>query len=348
VKLLTLIADGRTGVDAALLEGLGQGMRNSKKSLAAWMASPPTGAEAAVRSLRGRFEKAAATVRDESANARARAAAAGLLALGPFDLSGPALADALTPATPGDVQLAAVRGLAAHADPKVSDLLLKHWPGYGPALRREVLDVLAARPDRALKLLDAVEKKAVAAAELDPARVQQLKAHPNAAVRKKAAAVLTAAVNPDRAKVVAALAPALELKGDPGKGKALFKTHCSACHKLDGVGFDVGANLLAALPSKSGDDLLVAVFDPNRELDPRYVNYQATTADGRTLSGVVAAETPTSVTLRRADGAEDTILRANLEALRSTRVSLMPEGFEKQLSNQDVADLFAYLRTAGK
>jgi putative membrane-bound dehydrogenase-like protein len=348
VRLLTLIADGRTGAEAALLDGLGQGMRNSKKPLAAWMASPPTGAEAAVRALRGRFETAAATVRDESATDRARAAAAGLLALGPFDLADAVLADVLTPASPGDVQLAAVKALAAHTDPKVSDLLLKHWAGYGPALRREVLDVLAARPDRALKLLDAVEKKAVAAAELDPARVQQLKAHPNAAVRKKAAAVLAAVVNPDRAKVVAAFAPALELKGDPGKGRALFKTHCSACHRLDGVGFDVGANLLAALPSKSGEDLLVAVFDPNREVDPRYVNYQATTADGRTLNGVVAAETPTSVTLRRADGAEDTILRANLEALRSTRVSLMPEGFEKQLSNQDVADLFAYLRAAGK
>ena len=148
--------------------------------------------------------------------------------------------------------------------------------------------------------------------------------------------------------MVASYAAALELKGDAAKGKGLFKTHCSACHKLDGVGHDVGANLLAALPNKSGEDLLVAVFDPNREVDPRYVNYQATTADGRTLNGVVVAETPTSVTLRRADGAEDTILRANLEALRSTRLSLMPEGLEKQLSHQDVADLFAYLRTAGK
>src|SRR5205823_5179714 len=242
---------------------------------------------------------AAVTVRDEARNSPTRVAAAGLLALAPFDVAGPALAEALTPATPGDVQSAAVKALAAHPDPKVSELLLKNWNGYGPTLRREVLDALTARPDRALKLLDAVEKKTVAASELDLARVQQLKTHPNAAVRAKAAAVLKATVNPDRAKVVASYAAALELKGDAAKGKGLFKTHCSACHKLDGVGHDVGANLLAALPSKSGEDLLVAVFDPNREVDPRYVNYQATTADGRTLNGVVVAETPTSVTLRR-------------------------------------------------
>jgi putative heme-binding domain-containing protein len=109
----------------------------------------------------------------------------------------------------------------------------------------------------------------------------------------------------------------------------------------------VGANLLAALPNKSGEDLLAAVLDPNREVDPRYVAYVATTLDGRTLSGVIVAETPTSVTLRRADGAEDTVLRANLEGLRSTRMSLMPEGLERSLTRQDVADLFAYLRTAG-
>src|SRR5439155_18844329 len=138
--------------------------------------------------------------------------------------------------------------------------------------------------------------------------------------RAKAAAVLKATVNPDRAKVIADYAKALELKGDAVRGKVVFKMQCAACHKLDGVGHDVGANLLAALPNKSGEDLLVAVFDPNREVDPRYVNYLATVADGRVLNGVVVAETPTSVTLRRADGAEGAILRANVEALRATRL----------------------------
>ena len=211
--------------DAALLTGLGQGMRNSKTPLPAWLANPPKGAEAAVAKLRVRFTVAAVTVRDEARNSPTRVAAAGLLALAPFDVAGPALAEALTPATPGDVQSAAVKALAAHPDPKVSELLLKNWNGYGPTLRREVLDALTARPDRALKLLDAVEKKTVAASELDLARVQQLKTHPNAAVRAKAAAVLKATVNPDRAKVVASYAAALtelvqgarrgSLRGDP-------------------------------------------------------------------------------------------------------------------------------------
>ncbi|MDB5306629.1 MAG: Neutral/alkaline non-lysosomal ceramidase [Gemmataceae bacterium] len=346
VQLLTLIAEGKAG--AALLDGLGQGMRNGKRPLSAWWANPPAGTEPVIRQLRGRFEKAAATLTDEAAAAADRVAAAQLLGMGPFELAGPALAAALTPSAPGDVQLAAVRNLANHPDPGVSELLLGKWAGFGPAVRREALEALLARPERVLALLEAIEKKRVTASELDPGRVKLLKTHPTAAIRAKAEGVLKLTVNADRAKVIAEYGAALDLKGDVGKGKTVFRNTCAACHKLDGFGHDVGPNLLAALPNKSGEDLLAAVFDPNREVDPRYMNYQAATADGRILTGVVATETPTSVTLRRADGAEDTILRGNLESLRSTNLSLMPEGMEKQLSKQDLADLFAYLKVAGK
>jgi putative membrane-bound dehydrogenase-like protein len=346
-RVLMLIADGKAGpaAELALLDGLGQGMRGGKTSLAAWLAKPPAGAGAATAALRKRFEAVAATLKDEKA--ADRPAAARLLAHAPFDLAGPALAAALAPTVPGDVQSAAVRALAAHADPKVADLLLKDWKGYGPAVRAAVLDALLARPDRSLALLAAVEAGAVPPAAVSPAQVQQLKAHPDAAVKAKAGAVFKQALDADRAKVVAAYKPALDLKGDAAAGKQLFAKHCAACHKLDGVGHDVGANLLATLGNKSGEDLLAAVFDPNREVDPRYLTYQVGTADERVLTGVVVAETPTSITLRRAEGLEDVILRANLASFRATALSLMPVGFEKELKPQNVADLFAYLRSAG-
>lgn len=348
-RVLELVAEGRApGADAALLDGLGQGMRASATPLPAWWVKPPAQAADVLPKLRKRFDTAAATVRDEKASATDRIAAAGLLAYGPFDAAGAALAEALTAATPGDVQLAAVKSLSAHTDPKVSELLLKGWAGYGPALRREALDAMLGRADRVLKLLEAVEAKKVPATDFALAQVQQLKAHPNAAVRTRASAVFKQTTDADRAKVVKEYASVLDLKGDAMKGRAVFKKSCSACHKLDGVGFDVGANLLAALPNKSGEDLLIAVFDPNREVDPRYISYNVVTADDRVLNGVVVAETPTSITLRRADGKEDAILRSNISSLRSTALSLMPAGLEKEMQPQDVADLFAYLRTAGK
>lgn len=349
-QALGLVADSplAPGCAVAVLDGLGRGMRASASPLSAWWQKPPPEAAPALEKLRKRFVTAAATVRDDKAEAANRVSGAGLLAYGPFEDAGAALASALTPAVPGDVQLAALRALATHTDTKVAELLLKNWAGYGPALRKEALDALLARPDRIAKLLDAVEAKQVAPTEFALAQVQQLKAHPNATVRNRALAVFKATADADRAKVVKEYATSLELKGSAEKGRAVFKRSCSACHKLDGVGADVGANLLAALPNKSGEDLLAAVLDPNREVDPRYVSYNVVTADERVLNGVVASESPTSITLRRADGKEDVILRANIATLRSTGLSLMPVGLEKELKPQDVADLFAYLRIAGK
>lgn len=350
IRILNLVSDPKLSPEATvtLLEGVGQGMRNGKVSLADWMMKPPPGAVGLAKVLRDRFSAAASRLKDSSASAHERVIAARLLTFGPFDIAGPALAEALTPATPGDVQLTAVRSLAAHTHPDVANHLLKQWKGYGPSIRAAVLDVLLSRPDRVLALLTAIEKKDVPAAALSPAQIQQVKAHPNATVKAKAQAVFKQAIDEDRAKVVAAYAPALELKGDPKVGREVFRKHCSACHKLDGVGHDVGANLLATIGNKSGQDLLVAVFDPNREVDPRYLTYQVGTADERVLTGIVVAETPTSITLRRAEGAEDVLLRANLSLFRATALSLMPVGLEKELKLQDVADLFAYLRVAGK
>ena len=68
-----------------------------------------------------------------------------------------------------------------------------------------------------------------------------------------------------------------------------------------------------------------------------------TTLNGRSATGILAVETPSSVTLRRAEKQEDTILRAQIEEIRATAKSLMPDEFEKQINKQELADLIEYL-----
>ncbi|HSQ57824.1 MAG TPA: c-type cytochrome, partial [Gemmata sp.] len=336
------------GMEAALISGLGYGMQNSKTPLGAWLMHPPAGAEKAVAALRKRLAQAVEMLRDPKAAPKARLDAAVLLTFAPLDVAEPPLAEALDPSYPVEIQVLAVRALAAHPDAKVTKHVFPKWNGYAPSVRAAAVNSLLLRPERILSLLDAIEKKDIPAAALSPAQIQQLKAHPNARVKAKANAVFKQVIDADRAKVIASYARALELKGDANAGKGVFAKNCSACHKLDGVGNDVGANLLATIGNKSGEDLLVAIFDPNREVDPRYLSYQVGTADEKVYTGVIVAETPTSITVRRAEGAQDTILRADLAFLRATSISLMPVGLEKELKPQDVADLFAYLRTARK
>ena len=86
----------------------------------------------------------------------------------------------------------------------------------------------------------------------------------------------------------------------------------------------------------------MAILDPNRAVEARYVNYLAETKDGRELSGIIAAETANNITLRSANG-EEILLRSDLVQLTSSGLSLMPEGFEQALSLEAMADLIAHL-----
>ena len=92
------------------------------------------------------------------------------------------------------------------------------------------------------------------------------------------------------------------------------------------------------------EDLLVAILDPSREAAPDGLGVVVLTTNGQTLTGLLAEETPSAIRLRRAEGVEDVIPRGEIEALRPTGRSLMPDGLEQVLSPQDVADLIAFLR----
>src|SRR5262249_60334668 len=117
---------------------------------------------------------------------------------------------------------------------------------------------------------------------------------------------------------------------------------CSPCHRLHGEGNEVGPDL-GALTSKSPSTLLIAILDPNQAVESRYVNYTALTKGEREISGIIVAETAASVTLKSAGGTEETILQSDLQELSSSGLSLMPDGFEKTMNQQELADLIAFL-----
>ncbi len=146
----------------------------------------------------------------------------------------------------------------------------------------------------------------------------------------------------DRRQVVAKFEPLLERHGDRERGALVFEKNCLTCHSLQGRGQRVGPDL-SGIGARPKEMLLVDLFDPSRQVSPNYIAYTLLTHGGQILTGVIAAETATSVTLRRAEGAEDVVLRSHIEELRSTGKSLMPEGIEQSLSEDNVADLLEFL-----
>jgi len=299
----------------------------------------------AVKQLGGLFAAARRALADDAAEHEARLQALRLLGRGPDhqedDIE--ALAERLAPQAPPDVQAAAMGALGAIADARVPQIIVRGWKSYGPELRPRALDVLLQREERARALLDAIEHEEIAAAEIDAIRRQRLLDHQSAAIRERAARLLAGTVNSDRQKVVESYQDALSLAPDGKRGAQIFAKSCAACHRLGNVGQAVGPDL-ATVRDKPPEWFLPAIFDPNKAVETKYVNYVAVTKNGVTLTGVLTNESMNSITLAGPEGKSHVILRGDLDELASSGKSAMPEGFEKDLKPQDVADLIAFLR----
>jgi putative heme-binding domain-containing protein len=253
------------------------------------------------------------------------------------------LAALLRPRVPVALQQAAVTSLGRLNDPRVADILLAGWKGYSPQIRGAVLDALLSRREWTPALLTALEAGRVAPGEIDPARRQRLLKSRDSGLRSRTEALL-AHEGQARKAVVEAYWPAVKMKGDPAAGASVFKKLCITCHRLGNEGVEVGPDL-ATLNDKSPESLLIAILDPNRALEAKYAAFTVGTVDGRVLSGLIASESATSVTLRRQEGKDDVLLRSDIEEMSTSGQSLMPEGLEKDLTPRDLADLIAYIAT---
>src|ERR1051325_5879752 len=130
--------------------------------------------------------------------------------------------------------------------------------------------------------------------------------------------------------------------GNASRGQKVFETACATCHRFGDFGKDVGPNL-ATIRQWSPDQLLIHILDPNREVAPNFVSYTVETKDGHTLEGIIADETVASLTLKRAEGVAETVLRRDIATISGSGLSLMPEGLETAVSVEEMADLIAFL-----
>ncbi|MFO0954241.1 MAG: PVC-type heme-binding CxxCH protein [Isosphaeraceae bacterium] len=292
------------------------------------------------------LEKAAARAQDTNRPVAERVEAIRLLTVGPEAKTLDGVSGLLDAQQPPEVQIEALRVLGGLSDPAVGPTVLERWQSLSPNVRREAAEVLLARPDRVEKLLAAMESGSLKPSELDALRRQQLTELPRPDLRERATKLLAADKGSDRGGVVASYLKTLELQGDRSRGRQVFLKVCATCHRAGGEGSDVGPNF-STVAAKPPAELLVHVLDPNREVAPNFVNYTVATTDGRVVSGIVAEETVVALTLKRAEGVIEVLPRNRVEAVRATGLSLMPEGLEKSVSAQDLADVFAFIRGLG-
>jgi len=295
--------------------------------------------------LEGIISAARSAAGTESTDPERRADAARTLRLGDFATDGPVLTGCLDPRVPAVVQSAAIEALGQFPEPAAAEAIVAQWSRLSPTVRREAEEAVCARPPGVSALLRAIEAEAIAPADISPARVQLLLAHRDAALRDRAAKLFSPASSAARQQVVERYQPALRQRGDIERGRAVFRKQCSACHKLEGFGQELGPNL-ATMRNRGPEAIVLNVLDPNREVNPQYQSYIAVTEDGLTHTGMIQSETASAITLARGDGKTETLLRADVAELKSTGLSLMPEGLEKEIDIAAFADLLAYLEQA--
>ncbi len=250
------------------------------------------------------------------------------------------LAEFLSPDRDSQLQLAAIDALSEQSQPAVADHLLSAWRSLTPTLRVRALDVLISRKQWVAALLAAIQAQTVLATEIDAAHQARLTDYPDPELSKKARASF-AQTSAERVAVVARYQPTLK-NGDAQRGQAIFQKNCTPCHKFDGIGNEVGPNI-AARQDKSNDGLLREILDPNRAVDQHYAAYTAVTNDGIIKNGILLEETSNAITLLGQQGEKTKLLRSQLDSLTTSGKSLMPEGFEKQITPQEMADLIKFL-----
>lgn len=134
------------------------------------------------------------------------------------------------------------------------------------------------------------------------------------------------------------------MAGNLENGKSVYQKSCAMCHQFAGEnGVKFGPDL-GTIRNRHPENILADILDPNLSIADGHDMWLVDLKSGESIQGLIASETPTALTIRNYGGEETMILRSDIQALRALGISAMPAGLEKQINQQEMADLLAFLK----
>jgi putative heme-binding domain-containing protein len=252
-----------------------------------------------------------------------------------------ALARLLTAYRDPETRAAALAALAQIPDARALDAYLDGLAGKDANLRESCSKAISRIRDEVLPRIE------TRADRLSPVVVAQLRrVYQGHAVAARGRLFIAAAetTSPETYQDFVA-----EHQGNPARGRALFNDRsglgCVKCHRVGGVGGDVGPDLSTVGTQFDRAKLVESVLYPSRLIREGYQQVTVATADGRVIAGLVRSESAETLTLRDADGKDHAILKTEIEERKAGPASMMPDGLHVGLSPQDFADLVSYLES---
>lgn len=334
----------------AVLTGLAEGLPRhrgqlGRTSLAKLIEHPPKSLSKSTKPVARLLRDITAVALNEKANLQDRIAAVALLAHRPADQSVTAFRQLLSSRRPVALQLATIDAMsAAGGSESLATIVLQRWRELGPTVRSPALSLLLRRSASTRLLLAAMNERKVNPAVVGIDQRVRLLKHPDAKIREAAAKLFGGAVSANRREVAERYLAALKLPATIARGEKVFRKSCAKCHRIDGQGHNVGPDI-SDVRNRSREALLYDILDPNRKVEPRFTEYTAVTNDGRVYHGLMVSESTSAVVLRQPEGKQQIIARGDIDTLRASGKSLMPEGVEKDVTIQQMADLLEFLKS---
>ncbi len=252
----------------------------------------------------------------------------------------------LDAATPESFQSSVMDHLGTVSIPQIADVLLQTYPRLSAEVQPRVIELLTQRAAWTERLLTHIAAEKLPSQALNLNQLRRIASLSEPAVQKLVKDVygtVRTDQRSDRTKVIEAYRKRLaQSHGDPVAGQVAFKKVCGQCHQIYGQGAAVGPDI-----TRNGrndwNQLLHNVLDPSAVIGPGYQARTIVTVDGRVLTGLAVEESEQRVVLKVQGGKQESIQRDDIEVYKINEVSMMPEELEKQLSAQEIADLFAFL-----
>jgi putative membrane-bound dehydrogenase-like protein len=242
---------------------------------------------------------------------------------------------------------AAIRALASFDHPDAAKQLLNQYANFKDGNGNLAIDTLASRVEYALPLMDAIESDKLPAKELSATQVRQLLALGHERIEKVLAAKWGALQETPQEKLTTIdkwqqqLSAQYLSQADLESGAALFKKSCANCHKLYGEGQTIGPDLTGSNRG-SLEYVLMNIIDPSSIVPKQFTTSTIVMNSGRVVTGVIVGQTEMTFTVQT-EKEQLSLLREEVEQVRDSNKSLMPDGLLDSLSEQQVRDLVAFI-----
>jgi len=245
------------------------------------------------------------------------------------------------------LRLDAIRSVASLDDDSLGRLLISRYPTFSMVEKTEAVQTLASRARYARMLTDALSAGSISRQDVPPHVARQLRRVAGTRFADVWGPIAGDATE-DRAyaRYKGLINDAAMKSASAQNGHSVFMRTCGPCHAMYGEGGSVGPDLTGSNRANL-EYLLANVVNPNADVPEAYRMVLVTTRDGRTYSGNVIAETDRQLTLRVVGRDNAIISKSDIQSREATSVSMMPTGLFDSLTDREVLDLVAFLRTTG-